>query len=315
MADNLATALDATTPYLGKTSAVRITEDVPFGIAGIGYAPATGAAQCRPLLLDIYEPAEKTTGLRPALVMAFGGAFHRGTRKNDIVEEGEHRNTAIAEYCREFARRGYVCFSIDYRLMQEAPDPGVTPTIAPGTPMNVDRVNHVRDLLGLPPCTQQMMIDEIEASTDDMSQAVAYVRGRSFALGIDPDRIAIGGFSAGAIMAINAAFAERAPVAAVVALSGRMSMGAAEAYVTGARSEPAILMFVGENDLPAMLDNLDGPTRHMTCVGLPHQVVRIAGATHFYPRTATVPGPDGTSTDVESLMASFLYNHLRLTDL
>lgn len=160
-----------------------------------------------------------------------------------------------------------------------------------------------------------MMIDEIEASTDDMSQAVTYVRGRSFALGVDPDRIAIGGFSAGAIMAINAAFAERAPIAAVVALSGRMPMGAAKAYVTGARSEPAILMFVGENDLPAMLDNLDGPTHHMTCVGLPHQVVRIAGATHFYPRTAAVPGPDGISTDVESLMADFLYNHLRLTDL
>lgn len=315
MADTLATTLDAATPYLDKTSTVRISEDVPFGIAGIGHAPGAGATQIRQLQLDIYEPVEATTSLRPALIMAFGGAFHRGTRKNDIVEEGEHRNTAIAEYCREFARRGYVCFSIDYRLMQEAPDPGVTPTIAPGTPMNVDRVNYVRNLLGFPPCTQQMMIDEIEAATDDMSQAVTYVRGRSFALGIDPDRIAIGGFSAGAIMAINAAFAERAPVAAVVALSGRMSMGAAKAYVTGASSEPAILMFVGENDLPAMLDNLDGPIQHMASMGLPHQLVRIAGATHFYSRTATVIDADGTSTDVENLMADFLYKHLRLVDL
>jgi predicted esterase len=315
MADNLATALNASTSYLDKTSTVRVTEDVAFGIAGIGYAPDTGATRYRPLLLDIYEPAEKTTGLRPALIMAFGGAFHRGTRKNDIVEEGEHRNSAVAEYCREFARRGYICFSIDYRLMQEAPDPGVTPTIPPGTPMNVDRVNYVRDLLGFAPCTQQMMIDEIEAATDDMSQAVTYVRGRSFTLGIDPNRIAIGGFSAGAIMAINAAYAERAPVAAVVALSGRMTMGAARAYVTGATSEPAILMFVGENDLPAMLYDLDGPAQHMARMGLPHQVVRIPGATHFYPRTATVPGPGGTSADVESLTASFLYKHLRLSDL
>jgi hypothetical protein len=45
--------------------------------------------------------------------------------------------------------------------MPEAPDPGITPTWIAGTSINVDRANFVRDLLGLHPCTQQMMIDEI----------------------------------------------------------------------------------------------------------------------------------------------------------
>jgi carboxylesterase type B len=33
------------------------------------------------LLLDIYEPDEAPVAPRPALVLVFGGAFQRGTRK------------------------------------------------------------------------------------------------------------------------------------------------------------------------------------------------------------------------------------------
>ncbi|MDR3454915.1 MAG: alpha/beta hydrolase [Rhodoferax sp.] len=307
-------AAESSVPYLGKTREVRVTENVKYGVGGVDYSPATGPARYRDLMLDIYEPAEKTVRPRPALIMAFGGAFHRGSKGAEVFE-GEHPSTAVAEYCHEFARRGYVCFSIDYRLMQEAPDPGVTPTMPPGTPLNLDRVNYVRSLLGLPPCTQQMMADEIEAATDDMSQAVAFVRSRAHALGVDVNRVAIGGFSAGAIMALNAALAERAPVAAVVALSGRVSMSTAEAHVTGTRGEPSILMFVGQNDLPAMLENLDGPAQHMKQMGLPCQIVRIAGADHFYLRTVSVTADDGTTTDVENLMAGFLYKHLKLAEL
>jgi predicted esterase/ketosteroid isomerase-like protein len=312
MDGNLALELEAV-PFLSKTATVRVVKDVKFGSAGVGFTRPEGAARHRDLTLDIYQPEGTSRTPRPALIMAFGGAFHRGSKENDVVEEGVHRNTPVSEYCREFARRGYVCFSIDYRLMQEAPDPGVTPTMEPGAPVNVDRVNYVRNLLGFAPCTQQMMIDEIEAATDDMSRAVAFVRSRSAAFGIDPARIAIGGFSAGAIMAINAALAERVPAAAVLALSGRMSMAAAETYVTGA--EPPLLMIVGENDLPGIRDNIDGPVRHMTSMGATCQLITVPGATHFYPRTASVVTPDGARSDVESVAADFLHRHLRLAEL
>ncbi len=311
MSDGLA----AGAAFLSKTHAVHVTENVKFGTGGIGYAPGHGVTRYRDLTLDIYQPAEHGDALRPALIMAFGGAFHRGSKLNDVVEEGEHRNTPVSEYCREFARRGYVCFSIDYRLMQEAPDPGVTPTLPPGTPLNLDRVNYVRGLLGLAPCTPQMMADEIEAATDDMTAAVAFVRGRAQALRIDVNRMAIGGFSAGAIMALNSAFAERAPVAAVVALSGRITLATAQAHVIGAPGEPSVLMFIGENDLPVMLENLDAPAAHMTRMGLPHQIVRIPAATHFYPRTAAVIAADGSRSDVETVMATFLHDQLRLAKL
>ena len=38
----------------------------------------------------------------------------------------------------------------------------------------LNRANVVRDLLELQPCTQHMMIDEIEAATDDVSVAVEF---------------------------------------------------------------------------------------------------------------------------------------------
>jgi acetyl esterase/lipase len=300
--------------YLGKMFEVRVTEDVAFGVAGVEWTASQGASRSRPLLLDIYEPDEAPKAPRPALIMAFGGAFQRGTRKNDVVGEPPHRNTAMSEYCREFARRGYVCFAIDYRLMPEAPDPGITPTWIAGTSINVDRANFVRGLLGLQPCTQQMMIEEIEAATDDVSTAVEFVRSRCHDMMIDPDRIALGGFSAGGTIAINAAFAQSAKVATVVALSGRMSIESAQRYVPDAQ-RPSLLMVFGESDLAGTLEDLETRTRHFDEVQLAHEVVHIKGATHFYPRTSEVTRNDGSLTDLENRLEEFLYKHLKLGEL
>jgi acetyl esterase/lipase len=299
------------TRYLEKVFDVLVTEGVKFGVGAIDWSPARGATRFRPLLLDVYEPDERPTSLRPALVLAFGGAFQRGTRKDDVVGEPPHRNTAISEYCRQFARRGYVCFAIDYRLMPEAPDPGTTPTWIAGATINVDRANFVRDLLGLEPCTPQMMIETVEAATDDITAAVSFVRARCHDLMIDPQRIALGGFSAGATAAINSAFAEMSPVAAVVALSGRMTLQSAQAYVPDAKRPPVFMTF-GENDLPGSLEDLEPRCRHFEKIGLAHEVVRIAGATHFYPQASQVKRKDGSLTDLETLIAEFLFEHLRL---
>ncbi|CAN7773560.1 alpha/beta hydrolase [Variovorax sp. LjRoot175] len=299
--------------FVAKCHEVRVIEDLTYAMAGIQYTAEGGAASYRALQLDVYEPVDDGRALRPALVMACGGAFTRGDRKSDVVPTGEVRNTSASEYCREFARRGYVCFAIDYRLMQEAPDPGWTPTLPPGTLINSDRVNFVRAQEGLMPCTPQMMNNTYEAAADDISQAVAFVRASALRFRIDASRIALAGFSAGATAAMNAAYAQGAGVAAVVALSGRIMLSMAESCILGAPGEPPLLLFVGENDLPSQLQSMVAPVEHIQRVGLVHQLVRIPGANHFYPRTVDVHAESDERTTLESLMALFLHQHLRLS--
>jgi steroid delta-isomerase-like uncharacterized protein len=298
--------------FLDKVCDVECIPDVTYGIGGVGYSAEKGAASYRDLKLDIYCPRAATEQPRPALILAFGGAFHRGSKGTEVFE-GENPNTAVSEYCREFARRGYVCFSIDYRLMQEYPDPGVTPFLLPGQPQSRDRIDFVRNIMGLPPSTPQMMADTLEAATDDMSKAVSFVRSRSQDLGVDISRIAIGGFSAGAAIALNSAFAERAPVAAVVALSGRIAAATMQTYLTPGVRAPAAFLCFGEHDLPVMLDGINEMREHMTGVGIANQFATIPGANHFYLRTAKVARPDGSLTDVETLMAEFLFDKLGLS--
>ena len=295
--------------FLTATHAVVVTRDVVYGTAGVDWTPQGGAARHRPLKLDVYAPADDRAQPRPAIVFAFGGAFHRGSKETDeFPDEAGARSTAVSDYARLFAARGYVCFCIDYRLTQERPDPGVTPVLAPDEPMNKDRVNVVREMFGLPPATDAELAAGIEAATDDMVLATTFVRSRSRVYNVDPSRIAIGGFSAGAMIALNAAFVERVPVAAVVSISGRLTPRALADYVTGAPEEPAVLMLVGEHDLRVIVDGSAETQAKLLAVDRRHRFVRLPGATHFYP--STTRAPDGA--DVEQTIASFLYDALRL---
>jgi predicted esterase len=175
--------------------------------------------------------------------------------------------------------------------------------------MNKDRVNQVRAILGLPPATDEELANGIEAATDDLVKAVYFIRSRSRSYNLDISRIAIGGFSAGAIIALNAAFIERIPVKAVISISGRVSELARRPCLTGADDEPAVLMFVGERDLPVILDGADETVAHMARVGIRHSFVRVPRATHFYPRTTIVS--DAEDRDIETIIAEFLYDALK----
>ena len=293
--------------FVTKRFATRVERDVKFGVGGVELN-APGGLRYRDLKLDIYAPVDAGDAPKPALILAFGGAFHRGSKETDEFGDAEGMSTPVAEYANLFAQRGYVCFCIDYRLTQEDCDPGVTPTMAPDEPMNKDRVNVVRGMLGLPPASDDELRRGIEAATDDMVKAISFVRSNSRRCGVDVSRIAVGGFSAGAMISLAAAFVERAPVAAVVSISGRTTDRARETCITGAADEPAVLMFVGERDLPVIAEAAPAMQAHLQRVGARHKMVHLAGATHFYPKTTRTP--DGA--DVETTIADFLRDALRL---
>lgn len=59
------------------------------------------------LKLDVYEPTGDTASQRPLIILAHGGSFISGTKTQDGT---------VTQLCNNFAKRGYVTASIDYRL-------------------------------------------------------------------------------------------------------------------------------------------------------------------------------------------------------
>ena len=120
------------------------------------------------------------------------------------------------ELARHLARRGYAAFDIDYRLQGDL-GPGATLQAA------------------------------IAAAKEDLGRAFEYVVAESKSYAIDPDRVAVGGGSAGAITALLATYGKdrtsRRPKA-VVSLWGGM-YGEEQAIKSG---DPPVLLVHGTAD-------------------------------------------------------------------
>jgi para-nitrobenzyl esterase len=121
------------------------------------------------LYLDEYEPAGDTMAARPLIIWAHGGSFVTGSRIDpDIVSLSNH-----------FAKRGYVCASIEYRM-------------------------------GIPfPPSQAGATQAVYRAVQDMKAAIRYFRKDAATTNlyhIDPSRIYVGGSSAGAFMALHLAY-------------------------------------------------------------------------------------------------------------
>ncbi len=137
------------------------------------------------LLLDIYEPIGDTVTARPAIVWAHGGSFCCGSKTS-----GE-----LVDQANVFSKAGFVNASISYRLET----PGCSGNLANCVPA-------------------------IQQATADAQTAVRWLREHATTYGIDPERIAIGGTSAGAIVALNVGYSTSedpsARVRAAVGISG-----------------------------------------------------------------------------------------------
>jgi dienelactone hydrolase len=155
------------------------------------------------LLLDVIQPAHDHADNRAAVVWVHGGYFKRGSKDVEWYKEARE----------QFARAGYVVFSINYRL---------NPTLPEGAHQDLILQQRLPDLLA-----------ETVAAQHDAQAAVRWVRANAHRgnLRVDPDKIAIAGHSAGGITAQLVAFNDHDPgdsgnpghssrVAAAVASSG-----------------------------------------------------------------------------------------------
>jgi dienelactone hydrolase len=246
-----------TTRYVDQVFA-SVTADT-----GLVYATAPDLSTSAPvdLAADLFRPAGDTADLRPAIVWIHGGGFKAGSRSS---------TTDVAQ---SYARRGYVTASIDYRL-----DPG-------------NRCQDVQDGVITDPVEAAAERDRctvaIIAAQHDAQAAVRWLRANASAFGIDPGRIAVGGFSAGAVTAVNVAQRSEDP-------------GTVGSHLDQSSTVGAGLSASGCNYDPGSIDGADAPvfllasgldrSVDFSCVAATEQATRAVGAgvqTMYFPSEGT----------------------------
>lgn len=161
------------------------------------------------LKFDLYKPSGDSATSRPLVIWIHGGSFVSGNRTSpEIVDQINY-----------FTVRGYVNASISYRLS------------ATGcTRVDVECLKAIVD------------------ATEDGQAAVRYFRANAASLGIDPDRIAVAGTSAGAITALRVGY--RVPAAETSGTPGVSSEVRGAVALSGAVITDSE---VGPGDAPALL--------------------------------------------------------------
>jgi dienelactone hydrolase len=125
------------------------------------------------LLMDIFSPEPDTLARKPVLVYVHGGGFAGGSRN-------EERHL---QFCRRFARKGFVAVTIDYTLHMK------------GKSFGCERPS-------------QEKINTFLKTGQDISKAVKHLVNQHQELGIDTNKIVLAGSSAGAEAVLHAAYWE-----------------------------------------------------------------------------------------------------------
>lgn len=141
-------------------------------IPGVVFGSNTGVTggSAQTLRMDIYAPANDTLSERPVVVVAFGGSFVTGSRAD------------VGPFCSELARLGFVAVAVDYRVGFFLPSASTT-------------------------------MHAVQRCVHDLKGCIRYLRKTVAEDGnpyhIDPDRIIVGGVSAGAIGALHLTYMDQ----------------------------------------------------------------------------------------------------------
>jgi acetyl esterase/lipase len=132
------------------------------------------------------------------MLLSFGGGWRKGSKEVKYIRD----------LCAYYAARGFVAVSIQYRIAKD------NPPAEPGPAPLAGAVDHAR---------------LINAACQDTCNAIRWVKTNAGKYQIDPNRIAIGGVSAGAFNSLHAGLCAEeitgpdAKVAAVISLMGAVT--------------------------------------------------------------------------------------------
>ncbi|MEI8273739.1 MAG: alpha/beta hydrolase [Paludibacter sp.] len=246
-------------------------------ISTVQYATVTNSSGSQQnLSLDIYQPTGDVSINRPCMLWIHGGSFTSNTKSSQSY---------IVNYATAFAKRGFVCISIDYRLRSSA-------------------------------TTLALKWPALQDAARDGNTALDWIRAHAATYGIDVNSLFICGGSAGGQAAVSLAqftgpdtSAKYAPETAYLTkpwnktgiIACGMFWGAEELELRGwtypyltATSIPTIQIH-GSADTTIPVQNAYDLQTAFNAVGTTNELHVIAGAAH---------SPSGTSYDPNNLLWS-----------
>ena len=230
-----------------------------------------------PLTADVYQPKGDPATSRPAVVWIHGGGLFTGDKAKGPV----------ADLAPAFAKRGFVSVSINYRL--------TAPRSCAATGGRT------------PDCFAAALV-----AADDAKSAVRWVRQEAGRFGVDPNRIAVAGESAGGIVATGLGIAP--PSAGGGGNQGPSSQVEAWMSFSGGlwkpdwadRADPPGLLIHGDKDSLVPYEYSAETAAAMRRVGAPVELVTLRGADHV---------PYGQyRSEIIARTAAFFVRYLRLNE-
>lgn len=282
---NPATPITIVPPPPPTTSAPQSETDVVYGTGLTNGGSKT-------LLLDVYQSGEACFTARPVVVLIHGGGFRTGSKDMGAFPD-------IAE---QLADIGYVAISISYRLEGDDPVPS-----AEFTPY-LDAFISGGGGASVPGLVQ--LANNISSAVEDAVTAIRWIETNATDLCVDIDRLGLWGSSAGAVIAVNAAYGMddfsidvRKP-AVVIDYWGQLIFDD-----TIAASDPPLFILHGDEDPTVRYEQALRLEAEALGVSLPYSFYTVLEAGHGFSaipiRSVTV---DGVS--VLDVTLAFLEAHL-----
>jgi acetyl esterase/lipase len=228
-------------PIIGSAqiqNKIKIEKDIVFGES------VNFKGENETLLLDIYYPAEGVTKNRPVILWMHGGGFRIGNDKSQKY---------IVAMSERFAKRGYVCLSINYRVRENPKD---------------DKPGTMKDAL------------------EDAMKGLNWLRENSEKLGVNKSKIVIGGGSAGGILGTNFCYREgtdsekwdKSGIIGFVNLWG--SPDGSWGKLTIDKNDPPTIIVHGTEDASVPFKNSVEIIKKLNSAGVKNELFAIEGAGH-----------------------------------
>jgi len=236
----------ASTLFRDPEFRIKVARNVQFGSGEVRQpAPAK-----RPLFADVYQPdTADPSWKRPVMIAIHGGGFLFGDKSE------------MTNLCRELASRGYVCLSINYRLVPDDPPGGA----------------------------QDQYTRAVMAAVADADHASHWIETNAARYHADSTKLFIGGSSAGAVVSMLLAYNPEIKPPHFLAVADMWgTMGPRVKWIK--KGGPPLLIIHGKEDETITVSAAQQIDARAKEVGLAHETFLIDGMGHSIPLNLQVGG-------------------------